>query len=182
LDVVLVHDPDDHEQEALEQAFPTLISLRDQGAVSAVGCGMNQVPMLERFVEKVDLDCVLLAGRHTLLEPTGALPLLDQCLERGVGVVLGGVFNSGVLVDPEGSPTYEYAAASEAIVQRARVLRDRCQAHGVALPAAALQFAMRHPAVTKVLVGARSAEEVDLDVGYAAAPVPDTLWAELAAP
>jgi aryl-alcohol dehydrogenase-like predicted oxidoreductase len=135
--------------------------------------------MLERFVDRLDLDCVLLAGRHTLLEPTEARPLLDLSLDRGVGVVLGGLFNSGVLVDPDRLPTYEYASAPDAIVQRAKALRDRCEAHGVALPAAALQFAMRHPAVTTVLIGARSAREVELDVGYASVAVPDALWPDL---
>jgi D-threo-aldose 1-dehydrogenase len=97
-------------------------------------------------------------------------------------VILGGVFNSGVLVDPDDAPTYEYAPAPDAVVERARALRERCEAHGVPLPAAALQFADRHPAVTTVLIGARSAAEVDIDVGFASAPVPESLWAELSVP
>jgi D-threo-aldose 1-dehydrogenase len=182
LDIALVHDPDDHEHDAMQGAFPALVALREQGVISAVGCGMNQTAMLERFVDRVDLDCVLLAGRHTLLEPRGAEGLLAGCLERQVGVVLGGVFNSGVLVDPDRSPTFDYAPAPAAVVERARALRDRCEARGVALPAAALQFARRHPAVTTVLIGARSAAEVALDVGYASVRVPDELWAELTGP
>jgi D-threo-aldose 1-dehydrogenase len=178
IDVVLVHDPDDHEDEALRHAFPTLLQLRDEGVVSAVGCGMNQAAMLERFVARVDLDCVLLAGRYSLLDRSGA-ELLAQCAARAVGVVLGGVFNTGVLIDPDAHPTYDYAAAPQAVIERARHLKVAFEARGIALGAAALQFAMHHPAVTTVLVGARSAAEIDLDVGFAAPPIDDNLFAEL---
>jgi D-threo-aldose 1-dehydrogenase len=180
IDVALVHDPDDHEEDALRYAFPTLIRLRDEGVVTAVGCGMNQAAMLERFVERVDLDCVLLAGRYSLLDQSGAT-LLEQCAARGVDVVIGGVFNTGILVDPEANPTYDYAAASSAVVEHARRIQAVCASHGTALGAAALQFAMRHPAVTTVLIGARSAAEVELDVSYAAAPIDDAVFDELAA-
>jgi len=178
LDIVLVHDPDDHEDVAQREAFPALLRLRDDGVIGAVGCGMNQVPMLERFVADIDLDCVLLAGRYSLLDRSGA-PLLATCAERGVGVILGGVFNSGVLADPDAHASYDYAPAEPAVVERARDLRKRGAAHGVTLPEAALQFALRHPAVTTVIVGARSAAEVMLDAGFAAAVIPDALWADL---
>ena len=178
IDVALVHDPDDHEDDALRHAFPALLRLRDEGVVAAIGCGMNQTAMLERFVERVDLDCVLLAGRYSLLDQSGHT-LLEQCAARGVGVVVGGVFNTGILVDPEANPTYDYAAAPSAVIERARRLRAVCEAHGIALGAAALQFAMRHPAVTTVLVGARSAAEVDLDVGFAAVPIANELFEAL---
>jgi D-threo-aldose 1-dehydrogenase len=178
IDVVLVHDPDDYEDDALRHAFPTLLRLRDEGVVSAVGCGMNQTAMLERFVARVDVDCVLLAGRYSLLDRSGS-ELLEQCAARGVGVILGGVFNTGVLIDPDAHPTYDYAAAPPTVIERARSLQAVCAARGVALGAVALQFAMRHPAVTTVLVGARSAAEVDLDVGFAAAPVDDDLFTKM---
>ena len=178
IDVALVHDPDDHENDALRFAFPTLLRLRDEGVVAAVGCGMNQAAMLERFVGRVDLDCVLLAGRYSLLDRSGT-DLLEQCAARRVGVILGGVFNTGVLVDPDAHPTYDYAGAPRAVLERARRLRAVCAARGIALGAAALQFAMRHPSVSTVLVGARSRAEVDVDVGYAATPIADDLFAEL---
>ena len=180
IDVALLHDPDDHEDDAFRYAFPTLLQLREEGVVRAIGCGMNQASMLERFVDRVDLDCVLLAGRYSLLDQSGAA-LLDQCATRGVGVVIGGVFNTGILIDPEASPTYDYAAAPSAVIEHARRLRAVCEAHGIALGAAALQFAMRHPAVTTVLVGARSASEVELDVSHAAARIEDAVFDELAA-
>lgn len=178
LDVVHLHDPDDHERAALDSAFPTLFELRDQGVIGKVGCGMNQWSMLARFVTDLPLDCVLLAGRWTLLDRTGA-DLLDLCLDRGVDVVLGGVFNSGLLARPDADATFDYATAPADLVAKAIAMRTVCAEFGVALPAAAVQFALRHPAVGTVLVGARSVSEVAADVAHAAAPLPDELWAEL---
>jgi len=178
IDVALVHDPDDHEDDALRHAFPTLLDLRDEGVVAAVGCGMNQAAMLERFVAQVDLDCVLLAGRYSLLDRSGA-ELLGHCAARGVGVIVGGVFNTGVLIDPDVHPTYDYVAAPRTVLERARRLRSTSESRGIALGAAALQFAMRHPAVTTVLVGARSAAEVNLDVSFASSPIADDVFEQL---
>jgi D-threo-aldose 1-dehydrogenase len=179
VDVALVHDPDLHEDDALAQAFPTLLQLRDEGVVRAIGAGMNQHEMLGRFVDRVDLDCVLLAGRYSLLDRTGG-GLLETCQARGVGVILGGVFNTGVLVDPDAHRTYDYAPASPEVLARARRLRARCIAHGVTLGAAALQFALRHPAVSTVLVGARSPAEVRLDLEFAGTRVGDTALDDIA--
>jgi D-threo-aldose 1-dehydrogenase len=180
LDVVHVHDPDDHEQDALDGAFPALIELRDQGVIGAVGCGMNQWEMLDRFVERVDLDCVLLAGRWTLLDRSGE-QLLPHCLDRSVGVVIGGVFNSGLLADPDGSPVYDYAAAPADLIARAEAMRATCAGHGVTLVAAAIQFALRHPAVSSVVVGARTPAEIIADAAAVDVHLPDALWSELAA-
>ncbi len=179
VDVVFVHDPDEHEAEALQGAFPALVELRDQGVIAAIGAGMNQAGMLERLVERVDLDCVLLAGRYTLLDRSAALRLLPLCAERHVGVVLGGVFNSGVLADPSPGARFDYLDATDAVLTRAREMRRLCDGSGVALPAAALRFAMAHPAVTTVLVGARTADEVVDDVGYAEATIDSALWSTL---
>jgi D-threo-aldose 1-dehydrogenase len=178
IDIALLHDPDDHEEQARRDAFPTLLALRDEGVVRAVGCGMNQAAMLERFVATEDLDCVLLAGRYSLLDRSGTA-LLDRCAEHKIGVVLGGVFNSGILADPDHDPRYDYADAPRELVERARRMRAACTDAGVELPAAALQFARRHPAVTSVLIGARSPEEVRADVAFASVPIPSGLWSEL---
>lgn len=179
LDVVHVHDPDSHEDQALDEAFPALIRLREEGVIAAVGCGMNQSEMLDRFVQRVDLDCVLLAGRYTLLDRRGGDQLLPRCMERGIGVILGGVFNSGLLVDPDINPTYDYVPAPIEIVERARAMRSACERHGVRLPAAALQFALHHPAVVSVIVGARTAGELRADVDDAQVAIPEDLWDEL---
>ncbi|MFE2756682.1 aldo/keto reductase [Actinosynnema sp. NPDC059335] len=181
-DVVLVHDPDDHWDEAVGGAFPALARLRAEGAVRAIGAGMNQVGMLARFVRETDLDCVLVAGRYSLLDRSAADDLLPLCAERGVGVLVGGVFNSGVLADPAPGATYDYAPAPEHVRRRALDLAARCADHGVPLAAAALQFPLRHPAVSGVVVGARSAHEVHANAGHAALHIPEALWADLDEP
>jgi D-threo-aldose 1-dehydrogenase len=180
LDVVLVHDPDEHEEDALTGAFPALVELRDQGVVRAVGAGMNQSEMLDRFAARVDIDCVLLAGRHTLLDGSGT-EFLDTCATRGVGVLLGGVFNSGILAGGDAVPTFDYGPASAATLARADRMRAACARHGVELPAAALDHALAHPAVSAVVVGARSAEEIRTDVAWTEVEVPHALRTELAA-
>ncbi len=177
LDVVHVHDPDDHADQAVAEAFPTLVELRDQGVITAVGCGMNQTALLARFVREVDLDAVLVAGRYTLLDRSADDDLFDACVTHEVGVILGGVFNSGLLADPDSAPTYDYAAAPPELVRRARRIRDVAAGFGVSLPAAAVRFALAHPAVTTVVVGARSAKEICADAADAATEVPEELWA-----
>ena len=178
LDVALVHDPDDHEQTALDAAFPALVELREQGVVRAFGAGMNQYEMLSRFVAHVDLDCVLLAGRYTLLDRSGER-LLEDCSARSVGVILGGVFNSGILANVDAEPTYDYEPAPTDVVERARAVRAACARHGVHRPAAAIRVAFDPPAVATVVVGARTPDEIRADVGWAQTALPPGLQAEL---
>jgi D-threo-aldose 1-dehydrogenase len=181
VDVALVHDPDNHEREAAEQALPALVELRDQGMVRAIGAGMNQAEMLTRFVRELDLDLVLMAGRYSLLDQGALAELLPACVERGVAVVIGGVFNSGLLADPRPGATFDYAPAPPELVERAGRLQAVCARHGVPLRAAALAFPFGHPAVASVLVGARTAAEVQDAVAMVDRPVPAELWAELVA-
>ncbi|MEV0479738.1 aldo/keto reductase [Streptomyces sp. NPDC050508] len=178
-DTVLIHDPDDYWEDAVTGAYPALARLRDQGAVRAIGAGMNQTAMLTRFVTETDLDCVLVAGRYSLLDRGAADVLLPLCAEREVGVLVGGVFNSGILADPSPGATYDYAPAPDEVLRRARSLAERCAAHGVPLAAAALQFPLRHPAVTGVVLGARSPLEVTENIAHATVEIPAELWAEL---
>jgi D-threo-aldose 1-dehydrogenase len=178
-DIALIHDPDDHLPQALDEAYPALAELRAQGVVTAVGAGMNSAAALAWLVSRADLDCVLVAGRYTLLDTSAAGELFPLCLRRGVSVLAGGVFNSGILADPRDGARYDYAAAPSALLARARRLREVCAGHGVPLPAAALRYVLRHPAVTAAVVGARSAEEVRADAAYADTHIPDALWAEL---
>lgn len=181
-DIVYVHDPDHAEAAARQGAFPALRALRTEGTIRAIGAGMNQAAMLERFVDdpSLDVDLVLLAGRYTLLDTTG-LRLLDRCRERGVGVVLGGVFNSGVLADPRPGARYDYRAAPGEILGRARALARVCERHGVPLPAAALQFGWGHPAVVSVLNGAGRPAELTANIGHARTDVPAACWEQLRA-
>jgi D-threo-aldose 1-dehydrogenase len=181
VDVAFLHDPDDHERQAYGQALPALAELRAQGVVRAVGAGMNQAEMLTRFVRDLDVDVVLVAGRWTLLDQRALEALLPACAERGVAVVVGGVFNSGLLADPRPGATFDYAPAPPELVARAARLAAVCAGHGVPLRAAALAFAAGHPAVTSVLVGARTAAEVADAVAMHAVEVPGELWEELVA-
>ncbi|NUT49151.1 MAG: aldo/keto reductase [Saccharothrix sp.] len=180
VDVVYVHDPDDHWEWAVAEALPALAQLRSQGVVGAIGVGMNQWELLARFVRETDLDVVLLAGRYTLLDRTG-LPLLDLCAERGVSVVAAGVFNSGLLARPEVGDTYDYRAAPAELVARARRVAAVCARHGVTLPRAAVAFPGGHPAVVSVLLGVRTAAEMEANAAAFAAPPPDALWDDLRA-
>ncbi|MFI5609348.1 aldo/keto reductase [Amycolatopsis sp. NPDC051903] len=179
IDIAYVHDPDDHFEEAVTGAFPALLELREQGVVGAIGAGMNQTPMLTEFVRRFDLDHVLMAGRYTLLNQPALDDLLPQCLDRGVGVVAGGVFNAGILATAEPGGTYDYAAAPAELVAKARRIAEICRRHGVELPEAALALPAAHPAVVSVVVGAHDAGQVALNVRRAAAAVPAVLWTDL---
>ena len=180
VDIVLVHDPDAHADEALSGAFPALRRWRDEGIVDKIGAGMNQSALLARFVREADIDCVLLAGRYTLLDRSALDDLLPLCEETGVEVFAAGVFNSGLLADPRPGAHFDYAPASPELVARAQALAAICARYDVPLTAAALQFPARHPAVTRVLTGARTADELRENVTNAAVPIPEELWAELA--
>jgi len=179
VDMVLIHDPDDFMEQAAGEAYPALAELRDQGVVRAIGAGMNTTAPLAWLIERCDLDCVLVAGRYTLLDQSAADVLFPLCQRRGVAVLACGVFNSGILADPGDGAAFDYAPASPGLLARARRMRDACASYGVPLPAAALQFTARHPAVTAAVVGARAAEEVTADVSYLQLLIPAALWAEL---
>jgi D-threo-aldose 1-dehydrogenase len=181
VDVLYLHDPDDHEQDVYRTGYPALAALREQGVVGAIGAGMNQAGMLARFVTRLDLDVVLLAGRYTLLDQSGLDELLPACAERGVPVVVGGPFNSGLLADPRPGGRYDYAPAPEHLVGRAVAVRDACARHGVPVTAAALQFPLGHPAVASVLTGPRSLAELEANLAAFRTEVPAVLWAELTA-
>jgi D-threo-aldose 1-dehydrogenase len=176
---VLIHDPDDHWKEALTGAYPALARLRAEGAVRAIGVEMNQTAMLTRFVTETDLDCIPAADRYSLLDHSAADELLPACTKREVGVLVGGVFNSGILANLAPDATYDYGPAPETVRRHALALSERCADHGVALAAAALRFPLRHPAVTGVVVGARRAQEITVNVAHANAAIPEELWAEL---
>ena len=182
VDIAYVHDPDRAEDAARRDAFPALRALRAEGTVRAIGAGMNQAAMLERFVTDpaLGVDLVLLAGRYTLLDQSG-LRLLDLCGQRGVSVVLGGVFNSGILADPRPGASYDYRAAPGELVERGRRLARVCERHGVALPAAALQFGWGHPAVVSVLNGAGSPDELAANLRHADTAIPAACWEDFRA-
>ncbi|GAA2789449.1 aldo/keto reductase [Crossiella cryophila] len=181
VDVVLLHDPDDHWAEAAGKGFPALAELRDQGVIGAIGVGMNQWEMPARFIRETEIDVVMLAGRYSLLEQPAAAEFLPLCLEHKVSVLAAGVFNSGLLSRheiPVGAK-YNYADAPPELVDRARAIAAVCERHGVTLPQAAIQFAFGHPAIASVVIGARTGAQMSQNAELVANPVPPALWAEL---
>ncbi|MEV4497841.1 aldo/keto reductase [Micromonospora arborensis] len=182
IDIAYLHDPDDHWEQAAHEAVPALIDLRDQGVVGAIGAGMNQSAMLARFVRETDVDVMMCAGRYTLLEQGAADDLLPVAENRGVGVVIAGVYNSGLLSQdrPPADAVYNYQQAPPEVIERARRIAAVCETYGVTLPQAALAFVRRHPAVVSTVVGVRNEAQVAETVRRSEVAVPGELWDALA--
>jgi D-threo-aldose 1-dehydrogenase len=179
VDILHIHDPDNHQDEALDEAFPTLDDLRSQGVIRAIGAGMNQWEALDRFARNAEFDCFLLAGRYTLLEQR-SMDFLEMCREKGIGILLGGVFNSGILATgPVQGAKYNYQDAPQPVLDHARNIHAVCERHGVALPAAALQFARANPCVTTLVVGAVSPQEIEMNLASLDTSIPAEFWHEL---
>src|SRR5262249_16806176 len=155
--------------------------LRDEGTVAAIGAGMNQSEMLVRFAEAVPVDCFLLAGRYTLLDQGALAALFPICFARNIGIILGGIYNSGILADPRAAAKFNYEDADAALVARAQEIDELCRRHGTALKAAAIQFCRAHPAVTVALQGARTADEAAENIAMAEREIPAAFWHELRA-
>ncbi|WP_349261464.1 aldo/keto reductase [Actinocrinis sp.] len=181
LDIVYVHDPDQHWQQAADQAMPTLAQLRDEGVIGAIGAGMNQSAMLARFLRETAADLVMLAGRYTLLDQGALDDVLPAAVEHGRSVVAVGVFNSGLLANdqPAAGMKYDYQDAPAHLVARAQAIAEVCQSHGTTLPAAAIAFPFTHPAVVNVTLGMRTPQQVARNVELYRRPVPEALWADL---
>jgi len=176
VDIVHLHDPDNHARQALDEVYPVLDDLRRQGVIGAIGIGMNSPEIPARFIRETDIDVVLIAGRYTLLDHSAADDLLPAAADRGVAVIAAGVFNSGILA---GGSTYDYRPASPEIISRVDRLAKVCTSYGVPLKAAAMRFPTTHPAVTTVLIGCATAAEVRENVELWRHPVPADLWTAL---
>ena len=183
VEIVYLHDPHDHFAQASTEAAQALVELRDQGVIDGFGVGINDTRMMVEFVRRCDVDILMVAGRHTLLDHDASEELLPLAAERGVAVVAAAVYNSGLLGNPRVLPgaTYDYAPAPAELIARANTIAEICERHGVTLPAAAMVYPLRHPAVVSVVVGARTAGQVLSNVERAATAVPDALWEELVA-
>ncbi len=179
IDILHIHDPDDHYDEALNGAYRALDRLRSDGVIGAVSAGMNQAEMLTRFAREAIFDCFLLAGRYTLLEQGALKELLPVCLDKGVAVIAGGVYNSGVLADPKPGAHYNYQAAPPELIERAQRIGAVCGRHGVPIKAAAIQFPLGHPAVACVVVGCRSVAQLDESIAMFELAIPPAMWQEL---
>ncbi|WP_210506967.1 aldo/keto reductase [Naasia sp. SYSU D00057] len=180
-DILYLHDPDDFFEQASTEGVGALIELREQGVVSAVGAGMNHAAPLAELIRRADVDLVMCAGRFTLVDDEALRDLLPLALERGVGVVAAGVYNSGLLGRdrPAADATFDYGPAPAELIDRANRIADVCEAHGVTLPAAAIAYVLRHPAVTSVVVGARGRSQVQQNLDRYQTSVPDAVWTEL---
>ena len=181
-DIVLIHDPDDHWEQAIGEAYPTLDALRSQGVIGAIGAGMNEWEMPARFAREGDFDCFLLAGRYTLLDHSGLDVLLPLCQEKQISVILGGPYNSGVLAsDLSPDTTYFYQRTPPEVLETAKRIKSVCDRYDVPLKAAALQFGLAHPAVAATIPGPRAQSEVEENVDMVGYDIPPDLWSELKA-
>jgi D-threo-aldose 1-dehydrogenase len=178
-DIALLHDPDDHMELAMGEGMRALRDLRAAGRIRAIGAGMRHVAPLTRLVRDTDIDCVLEAGRYTLLDQSALDGLLPAAADRGVTVLAAGVFNSGLLADPHDAATFEYRPAPPELLARARRIAEVCARHDVPLAAAAVQFPLGHSAVGCVVVGMRDVTEVATNLHHLRLPIPEALWADL---
>ncbi|HLU58695.1 MAG TPA: aldo/keto reductase [Pseudonocardia sp.] len=185
VDILFLHDPDEYDdmEGSVASAVPALVGLREEGVVRAVGIGSKSVAAHLAGVRAGDVDLLMVAGRYTLLEQPAAPELIPLCRERGIGIVVAGAFNSGLLSTSEPGPgaRYEYGDAPAEVVEKARRLAAECRAFGVELPAAALQFPLREPAVRSIVLGATEPAHIEQNVARVAAPIPEELWQRLAA-
>jgi len=189
VDIVFIHDADRRNQgdafeqrftEAMEGAYPALLKLREEGVIKAIGAGLNEWEACQRFAEAGDFDCFLLAGRYTLLDQESLNSFLPLCEKRGIGIVLGGPYNSGILATgPVEGAHYDYAPASPEILEKTRRIEEVCRRHNVPLKAAALQFPLAHPTVASVIPGMGSPKRVAENMDLLAHKIPSDLWAEL---
>ncbi len=182
VDALLIHDPDEFLDQALAEALPALLELRRRGTIGAVGSGMNYAEPLARFAREGDFDCFLVAGRYTLLDQAALAELLPICEQKNIAIIIGGVFNSGILVNLDRDPalqTFNYKPAEQQWLEKARRIKAVCDRHDVPLPAAALQFPLAHPAVATVLTGARNVAELEENFQLMQHPIPGQLWRDL---
>lgn len=179
VDILYLHDPEEGPTEqAFAEALPTLVAMREEGLVQAIGVGSKDADVLTRVVRTGQLDVVMVSGRYTLLEQPAATDLLPACLEHDVAVVAVSVFNSGILAHPEppDDANYEYGKAPVAMLERARELAAIARDHGVELPDLAVQFPLRHPAIASVVLGMRTAAQVRSNVERMSTQIPPKVW------
>jgi len=176
VDIVHVHDPEDGIDQAIDETIPALVELRRAGVIGAVSVGTNVVATALTFVDRCDVDIVMVAGRLTLLDRSATVELLPALATRGISMLAAGVFNSGVLARPVEGAWFDYSPAAPEVVQRAQLMEAICRDAGVALQAAALQYPLRFGPVGAVVVGMASPQEVADNVAHLAAEISDEVW------
>jgi D-threo-aldose 1-dehydrogenase len=179
IDIVLMHDAEDYIPEAIDNAFPVLADLRSQGLVKAIGLGMNYVGPALEIMKGTDLDIAMIAGRYSLLDQVAQEELFPYAIKNKIDISMAGVMNSGVLANPAPGATYNYLPASDEVIARAKKICDFLKERNVPLIAAALQFPLRHPAVTTVVTGPRSEAELRSNVEGFNLELPSSLWTDL---
>ena len=179
VEILFIHDPDAHADEAILEAYPELDQMRSEGIIKAIGVGMNQCAIPTRIMKETDIDVVLIAGRYSLLDQEAMEELLPTALARNVDVIVAGVFNSGILANPVKGATFDYLPASDELLAKAVRIREVLDEHQVSLTSAALQFPLRHPAVKSVLVGCRSAAEVESNIEEFDKTIENRAWDDL---
>jgi D-threo-aldose 1-dehydrogenase len=191
IDILFAHDLDVYTHRSQERAdahldqfmasgYGALIALRDQGVIKAIGGGINEWQMAQAIAERGDFDLFLLAGRYTLLEQEALDSFLPLCEQRGIGIVLGGPYNSGILATGAiPGAYYNYDPAPQPILDRVRRIEAACERHGVRLIEAALQFPLAHPSVVAVIPGGQRVSEVESNPALLDKRIPAALWADL---
>ena len=178
VEMVFIHDPDGAADQAISEAYPVLERLRAEGIVKTIGIGITSNEIPTRFINETDIDVVLIALKYTLLDQSAGAELLPTALRKGVSVIAGGVFNSGILTNPKAGATFNYEPASPEVLARAQKIEKFFLDRGVSLAQAALQFPMQHPAISAILVGCRSADEVTTNVALYNKEIDLQIWSE----
>jgi D-threo-aldose 1-dehydrogenase len=189
IDVALIHEVDVYThgerqpeifEAAMSGAAKALLRLRDEGVVKSIGVGVNECEVAQAAIERNDFDCVLLAGRYTLLEQDALDTFLPMCEQRQVSVIVGGGYNSGILATGAiPGAKYNYAPATEPILERVRGMEQVCREFHVPLKSAALQFVVAHPAIPTIIPGVRSVAQLNENLQTFKADIPAEFWAEL---
>ena len=176
IDIALIHDADDRIDEAIKNSYPVLDELRSQGVIKGIGVGMNICSYATKAVKEMDLDVILIAGRYSLLDQSAQEVLFKECLKKQTGVMVGGVYNSGVLANPTPESTYNYVPVTPEILSKVKQIQTLLLDFDISLTAAAIQFPLRHPAVTCVLTGSRSVTELNANIKDFDTNIPDAAW------
>jgi D-threo-aldose 1-dehydrogenase len=180
IDILHIHDPDDHFDDVMRGAYPALHKLREQGAIRAISAGMNQPEMLARFAREADFDCFLLASCYTLLVHSAIRELFPICLEKHIGVIIGAPYNSGILATgAQPGARFSYKPASPEIMDKVTKIESVCRSWNVPLKAAALQFPLAHPAAVSIIPGSRSEVELEENARMLSVPIPSEFWSDL---
>jgi len=176
VDIALIHDADDQIDKAIAESYPVLDELRSKGVIKGIGVGLNYCSYATKAVKEMDLDIILIAGRYSLLDQSAQEELFKECMKKNTGVMVGGVYNSGVLANPNPESTYDYVKVTPEILKRALDIKQLLADFHIPLTAAAIQFPLRHPVVTCVVTGSRSVKELTSNISDFDMDIPDAAW------